>query len=147
MWVQLQQQGGDGEHGSDSLCSVIPPGPVCFYICWWSHVASCPRWSRLLYLQGVPTMQITMARCDSSTITAHEGIPISVLRMKNQWHNLLMSNIWLASRDISLFLAADFCCFTLQTAGIEGRGMMLLKWVLPQCSFYLCQSPGQPGLE
>lgn len=27
-WCQLQQQGGEGEHASDRLCSVIPPGAL-----------------------------------------------------------------------------------------------------------------------
>lgn len=54
------------------------------YTCWWSHVASPARWSRLLDLPGVPNVQIVMARCDSSTTTVHEGIPIFVLRMKKQ---------------------------------------------------------------
>lgn len=118
-------------------------GVMCFYICWWSHVASHPRWSRLLHLPGVPNMQIAMARCDSSTITVHEGIPIFVSRMKNQWHNLLMSDSWLVSRGISLSSAADFCCFKLQTAGVA----MVLKWACLSVFSLLVPEPwtARPG--
>lgn len=122
-------------------------GLMCFYICWWSHVASHSRWRKMLHLPGVPNRQIAMARCDSSTITVHEGIPISVLRMKNRWHNSLMSDIWLVSGGIPLSWAADFYCFRLQTAGVGRVGAMMLKWILSQCFLCLCESSGKPELR
>lgn len=117
-------------------------GLMCFYIWWWSHVASHPRWSRLLHLPGVPNIQIAMARCDSGTPTVHEGIP-TFKNEKPVTQFINMSDIWLVSGGIPLSSADGFCCFKLQTAGVA---MVFFKWVLSQCFLCLGQSPGQPDL-
>lgn len=105
-------------------------------------MTSHPRWSRLWHLPGAPKMQIALARCDTSTITVHKGIPIFVLRKKKQWHDSLTPDIQLVPRGIPLSSTADFCCLKLQTAGV----VMVFTWVFSQCFLCLCRSPGQPDL-
>lgn len=147
MQVQLHNR-ENGEHGSDRVFSVFPPGALAWCVftqqpsCWGSHVVFSPWWSKLWHLPGAPKMQIALARCGTSTITGHKDIPIFVLRMKKQWHDSLIPDIQLFPRAIPVSLTADFWCLKLQIAGV----VMVFKWVLPQHFLCLCQSPGREKL-
>lgn len=98
----------------------------CFPIYCGSHGSSHPMWSHLSQLPGVPNLGPPWTAPGS--VTVQEGR-----------YNLLMTEIWFVSGDISASSAADFCFLKQQTSGEGWVGVFVSKYVLSLCFLCLCR--------
>lgn len=143
--MQPQHQGSDGEHRSDRLCLVIPPG---LWADVFLHLVVPCGFPSQVEQAVTPPRSAQHADCHGQMWLRHHHCAwrhtdFCFKTEKPVTQVINMSDIWLVCGGIPLSSAADFCCFKLQTAGVA---MVFLKWVLSQCFLCLGQSPGQPDL-